>query len=87
VEAAACGLPVAGVAVGVVPELARAGGAVVAAERTPSAIAEAIASALAGRDGLGAAARRHAEHAWDLRAALERLQHAWQEPSVKPDGT
>jgi glycosyltransferase involved in cell wall biosynthesis len=87
VEAAACGLPVAGVAVGVVPELARAGGAIVAAERTPSAIAEAIESALAGRDGLGAAARRHAEHTWDLGRALDRLQRAWHVPGAKPDGT
>jgi glycosyltransferase involved in cell wall biosynthesis len=82
VEAAACGLPVAGVAVGVVPELARAGGAILATDRTPSAIAEAIASALAGRDGLGAAARRHAEHAWDLGRALDRVQRAWQEPGA-----
>jgi glycosyltransferase involved in cell wall biosynthesis len=87
VEAAACGLPVAGVAVGVLPELARAGGAVMAVDRSPTAVAEAIDAALDGRPGLGVAAHRHAVGAWGLDLALDRLERAWHEPSGRRDGS
>lgn len=88
VEAAACGVPVAGTPVGVVPELVRAGAAAVAAGRRPSAVAAAIADVLdQSRWSLRAtAARMHAAQAWDERLAVQRLVRAWHELIAIPDG-
>lgn len=86
VEAAACGVPVVGTGVGVVPELAVAGGAIVA-QGEPAAFAAALDAALAPATGarLGAAARACAVHAWDMRWAAVRLSSVWRDLARKPD--
>ena len=79
VEAAASGLPVVGTSVGVLPELAAAGGGLVMAGREPAAIAEGLDAALkaATHDRLGAGARAYAAASWDLDAAAGRLADTW----------
>jgi glycosyltransferase involved in cell wall biosynthesis len=88
VEAAACGVAVVGTRVGVVPELAAAGGALVVPDRAPVTFAAALDAALdpATRARLGAAARACAAHTWDARQTASRLSCLWHDLAREPDG-
>ena len=89
VEAAACGLAVVGMSVGVVPELAAAGGGVAVASRHPAALARAVEAVLDPVAGAvaGGAARAHAVRQWGLDGAVARLSAAWQELAGVPDAS
>ena len=88
VEAAACGIPVVGVGVGVVPELALAGGAIVVPARDPASVGAALDAALDPLIGprLGAAARAYASHTWDAQQSAERLSSLWHALSRRASG-
>jgi glycosyltransferase involved in cell wall biosynthesis len=76
-EAAACGTPVVGTSVGVVPELAHAGGGVSVAVGDVAGLARAIESVLrdpAARTRMGSAARAYAEQSWNV----DRTVAAWE---------
>lgn len=60
-EAAACGMAIAGTPVGVLPELAERGGAIAASGFDANAIAEAIRCAMVRRKELGCRAREIVE--------------------------
>src|SRR5262245_57768601 len=78
-EAAACGLPVAGTCVGIVPELAP-DAAAMAPPGDPAALAEAIAGVLndpGRRSIMGRAARARVADAFDLAHCVERLRQIY----------
>jgi glycosyltransferase involved in cell wall biosynthesis len=81
VEAAARGCPVVATDVGVVPELVRAGGAVGVRPGDVAGLARALATVLDDerlRSRMGADGFRHAQRAWRLETAVERLDDAYQ---------
>ena len=72
-EAAACGSAIAGTPVGILPELAAAGGALVADGFQADALAAAIETALLVRDRLGDQARRAVEQNF----SMEQTWNGW----------
>jgi glycosyltransferase involved in cell wall biosynthesis len=75
-EAAASGTPVVGSSVGVIPELANAGGALASKPGDVEGLARGIGSLLDKRElraKMGTSAREHAEQAW----GLDRTVRAW----------
>jgi rhamnosyl/mannosyltransferase len=82
VEAAACGTPLVGTAVGVVPELAASGGAIAVPVGDVDALAAALRRLVQDaelRTSMGARAVERARHAWDLRSSVARVEAAWEE--------
>lgn len=71
-EAAACGIAIAGTPTGILPELAERGAAVTARGYDPAALADAIASAIETRKEIGCRARQVAEQEFSLKAAHAR---------------
>lgn len=78
-EAAACGIPLAGTPVGVLPELAEAGGAVVASGFGADDLAEAMGSAMEARDGRGEKARQAVEQCFSLEETLSRWMELYRQ--------
>jgi glycosyltransferase involved in cell wall biosynthesis len=86
-EAAACGTPVVGTPVGVIPELAAAGGALTSDVGDVAGLARAIESVL--RDGevrssMGSAARSYAERVWGIDRTVEAWEALYQRVIDRP---
>ncbi|MBI4477394.1 MAG: glycosyltransferase family 4 protein, partial [Acidobacteria bacterium] len=80
VEAAACGCPVVGFPIGILPELGA--GSRIVRETNESALAGAILELLAqdaARRAAGASARRAAEDLFELRSSVERIRRIYAE--------
>ncbi len=71
-EAAACDAAIAGTPTGILPELAERGAAVAARDFNPSALADAIHSAIEARTEIGCRPREIAEQEYSLNAAHSR---------------
>jgi glycosyltransferase involved in cell wall biosynthesis len=85
-EAAACGTPVVGSSVGVIPELANAGGALATEPGDVEGLARGIGSLLDQRElraEMGTSAREHAERAWGLDGTVEAWDGLYHEVVVR----
>lgn len=78
-EAASCGVPVAGTPVGVAPELAEAGGAVVTGGSNGCDLANIMVSALQAREELGHRAREIVERDYSLEATWHKWMDLYQQ--------
>ncbi len=72
-EAAACGVPLAGTAVGVLADLAARGAAVAVSPNDAAALARAMQHTLAARSSLGPRGRELIQHDYDLQRIGEQL--------------
>lgn len=82
-EAAACGMAIAGTPVGVLPELAQRGAAIAASGFDAVALADAILRAVAQREELGCRARQMVENEFSIEAACNRWRDLYNAAKVR----
>jgi glycosyltransferase involved in cell wall biosynthesis len=86
VEAAACGTPIVGTRVGVLPELERGGAALTASVGDVTGVADILARVATDRplrSAMGASAAAHARHAWALDRSIARFETAWRDLAIR----